>query len=568
VLTQQKDTAQYLATMETAYRNTENQLFYNIDASSYPRASAAGYPVDLSVTSPNDYVAKVNGRGQKVGPAIILKVMSGDQVDIGVNYYYNNVGSANGQQLSYSDLINSLASGIVSLTGGTHGSFSDLTGSSSPLTGGLTSFIQTNNGTTTGKPNAYLNWVLLDNQFNYVSASSGALPVGSWGTQANGQLQLPLTMSKIPMSKSGYLYIYVSNATPGWDVFFDNLSVTQYTGPMLEENHYYPGGLTIAGISDKAIKTNYAQNKYRYNGKELQSQEFSDGSGLEEYDYGARFYDQELMVWHSIDPKADFARRFSPYTYAYDNPIRFIDPDGMEAVSDDEESFSGADAVWAFKQIRERYGNNNNSKHNSSKNDGSDKDQACCKVVWDYIKGRIENFKRNTEIEYDWVKDAVSTALDNAKKRIETGNTIPQKMFADFMANPMAFIDGGEEFELMRMALGLKETATAAEVLTTMDKIGKEIGILRDAAKGKGNFGLGEATATESEILGRAWVGEEYRIASDGRTLVSKDGLRQYRPPSAKNSPYATTGVQSNFEWRNPGQVQWQGNGHLDITSQ
>ncbi|WP_298140001.1 DUF6443 domain-containing protein [Flavobacterium sp.] len=106
---------------------------------------------------------------------------------------------------------------------------------------------------------------------------------------------------------------------------------------IVEENNYYPFGLkhknynqdirTYQGIESGEIRVRPADRlsfQYKYNGKEYQ-----DELGLNFYDYGARNYDPAIGRWMNIDPLAEKDRRWTPYRYCYDNPLKFKDPDGM-----------------------------------------------------------------------------------------------------------------------------------------------------------------------------------------------------------------------------------------------
>ena len=101
-----------------------------------------------------------------------------------------------------------------------------------------------------------------------------------------------------------------------------------YRGNALEVRQvssYYPFGMSIKGLSSQNfIAESYSPNEYLYNSKM-----FQDELELEWYDYGARFYDAVVGRWWSVDPLAEVSRRWSPYNYCVDNPMRFIDPDGM-----------------------------------------------------------------------------------------------------------------------------------------------------------------------------------------------------------------------------------------------
>lgn len=327
VITEQSNFNRYMATMETEAAAKETALFRNVDNTRAPKP--AGYPQDAT-TARNGYVARLNGNNpdKRIGPAIVLKVMSGDTISLGTRVFYKSVGPS--QQKNSIPAEEMLESLIRAIDGGEAAGRKGVAGSQRP-THFTSNFFrndyerlkkqESDDHLSQTRPKAYLNFVLFDEQFNLVEENSGVKQIK---VEPN-QLQT-LAKEKMIMTKSGFLYVYTSNESPQ-DVYFDNVILDFASGTLLEETHYYPFGLTMAGISSKAAGK--LQNKYLYNGKELQSDEFAGGGGLEWYDYGARFYDVQIGRWHVIDPMSELMRRQSPYNYAFNNPIRFIDADGM-----------------------------------------------------------------------------------------------------------------------------------------------------------------------------------------------------------------------------------------------
>ncbi|ELR70825.1 hypothetical protein C900_03260 [Fulvivirga imtechensis AK7] len=165
------------------------------------------------------------------------------------------------------------------------------------------------------RPAAYLNYILFDEHMQFYQ--HGHVQIG---TAANGAHE-KLMLQDIVAEKAGFVYVYISSesAATYW-VYFDDMKVTLNESPVVQEDDYYPFGLTFNSYQRVTAK----ENRFLYNGFELQK---SLDWGV--YDYQARYYNPEIGRFLNVDPAADLMRRHSPYNYAFDNPIRFIDPDGM-----------------------------------------------------------------------------------------------------------------------------------------------------------------------------------------------------------------------------------------------
>jgi RHS repeat-associated protein len=262
----------------------------------------------------------VNNTGG-IGPNVIFKVMAGDKIAANAQYFYAT-GVPNNNNLT-----NNIVSALVNTFTGGGGSvvtnnIKDNISNSflGGPTGPIVSFL--NGGqpapSTTNSPKAYLNWIFLDEQFNYVAGNSGAKPVdaipsGQPYVKSNFDgLSIPITQ------KNGYVYVFLSNESSTVPVYFDDFDVAHTSGAILEDNAYYPYGLKIAGISARAAVKPITKEGYQGD-----YTEHDEETGYDEF--ALRSYDAQIGRWIQVDP---YIVQPGMYNGMSNDPINMIDPTG------------------------------------------------------------------------------------------------------------------------------------------------------------------------------------------------------------------------------------------------
>ncbi|UII34887.1 hypothetical protein LVD17_13830 [Fulvivirga ulvae] len=296
------------ARFETETSAEEEQLYSGINNTrvKFPSADAANS--DINVAG-DDEVIGLNNQ-ISAGAALSIPVGPGDELDMQVYGYYE-AGDYGGLQTGNAVLM-AVAGAFGGANGGntyeqsTYDAFSRADGAGMLVSG---------NDAGDARPAAYLNYILFDEQMNPYKFGHAQIE----GTANSHEL---VALNDVVVDKAGFAYIYLSNESDSpLPVFFDDMKVVVTESNVLETSDYYPYGLQIAGGFKRVTAK---ENRFKFNGFELQT-----GLDWGVYDYKARHYDPVLGRFLNVDPAADLMRRHSPYNYAFDNPIRFIDPDGM-----------------------------------------------------------------------------------------------------------------------------------------------------------------------------------------------------------------------------------------------
>jgi RHS repeat-associated protein len=340
LLTDEQQIDKYpVASLEPAKIATEKNYYDINDAQVVDKSIATGitdYTNDNGIgnnpgdppfeTANSTKLYKLNSNEAKTGLGITLRVMAGDKIDVlGKSYYFqNSPGSSSNNNIPITDILSAfLNAPAAAAVTSVHGAVTPALINTPTGIAGITNMMNNQadqNNAAPLKPKAFINVIFFDEQFKTVDYRVSMVGNNSTIKDHYAELQ------NIAVPKNGFVYIYCSNESPV-NVFFDNLQVVHTRGPILEETHYYPFGLTMAGISSKAANT--IPNKENT----FQEQRFDDDLGINYIQFKYRSHDPQIGRFIQIDPLSHNYRYNSTYAFSENRVTDGRELEGLEYVS-------------------------------------------------------------------------------------------------------------------------------------------------------------------------------------------------------------------------------------------
>nr|GFA16887.1 hypothetical protein [Tanacetum cinerariifolium] len=168
-----------------------------------------------------------------------------------------------------------------------------------------------------GVPLGYVRLLVFDANSNLVGSQTVTQQLSAAAASSYEPLRV-----QVKLQQDGYVIAYVGNESNA-DVYFDDVEVIVDQGLQVQENEYDPAGLELAGLVSPSPGIR-GLNNYRFNGKEFQAD-----LGLTWNHQDWRYFDPQLLRWHSGDPELENEQEsWTPYSFAYDNAIRYADTNG------------------------------------------------------------------------------------------------------------------------------------------------------------------------------------------------------------------------------------------------
>jgi len=319
-------TADYLASHELSAYAAEHLIFDNIE--NVWDDNPAGTPGNETSAH-----LVASDAAKRIGTAIMLRTMPGDEFRISADCFYQGAYTP-GSTVSAADMVSSLTNALLGGEIYTGVPVSEMQQNvaiisqamnNPALPSQLNSMLSAN--TDPSAPQAYLNYLVFDQNLQLIPAQSGTVQVptggGSgipWTTIRPSTLDGEVLRADAP----GYIVIYINNNSIGKDVYFDDIRIEHYNGNVLEESHYYPFGLTVSQAASGATAP--------LNDIKFQSQLQESGLGLNTYSFKWREHDPQIGRFWQVDPLADKYVHNSTYAFSENKVTGHIELEGLEAI--------------------------------------------------------------------------------------------------------------------------------------------------------------------------------------------------------------------------------------------